>query len=146
MQQGSFDAGILNLTNWVGNELLIVLAGLILAAGIYRYSKGHDADRYFYGALGALLTSGFLRLAEAMTQQASGADQYWTAILTLTNYVGNVILPTFAAIEVVKLVLGFGGVFERLNIGDDWLRHLFAAMMSLMVSGLLREFEHFVTA
>ena len=64
----------------------------------------------------------------------------------MTNYVGNVILPTFAAIEVVKLVLGFGGVFERLNIGDDWLRHLFAAMMSLMVSGILREFEHFVTA
>jgi hypothetical protein len=64
----------------------------------------------------------------------------------LTNYVDNVILPTFAAIEVVKLVLNFGGVFERLNIGDDWLRHLFAAMMSLMVSGLLREFEHCVTA
>jgi hypothetical protein len=146
MQQGSFDAGILNLTNWVGNEVLIVLAGLILAAGIYRYSKGHDADRYFYGGLAALLTSGFLRLAEMMTQQASGADQYWTAILTLTNYVGNVILPTFAAIEIVKLVLGLGGVFERLNIGDDWLRHLFAAMMSLMVSGLLREFEHLVSA
>jgi hypothetical protein len=146
MQQGSFDAGILNLTNWVGNELLIVLAGLILAAGIYQYSKGHDADRYFYGGLGALLTSGFLRLAEAMTQQASGANQYWTAILTLTNYVGNVILPTFAGIEVVKLVLGFGGVFDRLNISDNWLRHLFAAMMSLMVSGILREFEHFVAS
>ncbi len=146
MQQGSFDTGILNLTNWVGNEVLIVLAGLILAAGIYRYSKGHDADRYFYGGLASLLVSGFLRLAETMTQQASGANQYWTAILTLTNYVGNVILPTFAAIEVVKLVLGFAGVFERLNIGDDWLRHLFAAMMSLMVSGLLREFEHLVAA
>ena len=146
MQQGSFDSGILNLANWVGNQLLVVLAGLIIAAGIYQYSKGRDADRYFYGGLASLLTSGFLRLAETITQQASGANQYWTAILTLTNFVGNVVLPTFAGIEVVKLVLGFGGVFERLNIGDDWLRHLFAAMMSLMVSGILRLFEHFVTA
>ena len=32
MQQGSFDAGMLNLANWVGNELLVVLAGLILGA------------------------------------------------------------------------------------------------------------------
>jgi len=146
MQQGSFDTAILNVTNWVCNQVLVVLAGLILAAGIYRYSKGHDADRYFYGGLASLLASGFLRLAEVMTQQASGANQYWMAILTLTNYVGNVLLPTYAAIEIVKLILGFGGVFERLNIGDDWIRHLFAAMMSLMVSGLLREFEHFVSA
>lgn len=146
MQQGSFDSGILNLTNWIGNQVLIVLAGLIIAAGIYRYAKGHEADRYFYGGLAALLTSGFLRLAESMTQQASGANQYWTALLTLTNFVGNVVMPTFAAIEVVKLILGVGGVFERLNIGDDWARHLVAAVMSLMVSGMLRLFEHFVTA
>jgi phosphotransferase system glucose/maltose/N-acetylglucosamine-specific IIC component len=146
MQQGSFDTAILNLTNWVGNQVFVILAGLILAAGIYQYSKGRDADRYFYGGLASLLVSGFLRLAETMSQQASGANQYWTAILTLTNYVGNVILPTYAALEVAKLILGFGGVFDRLNIGDDWLRHLFAAMMSLMVSGILREFEHFVTA
>lgn len=146
MQQGSFDAGILYLTNWVCNQILVVLAGLFLAAGIYHYAKGHDADRCFYGSLASLLCSGFVRLAEAMSAQASGANQYWTAILMLTNYVGNVILPTYAGIEVVKLVLGFGGVFERLNIGDDWMRHLFAAMMSLMVSGILRVFEHFVTA
>jgi hypothetical protein len=146
VQQGSFDTGILTLTNWLSNQVLVVLAGLIIAAGIYRYSKGHDADRYFYSGLASLLCSGFLRLAETMSQQASGANQYWTAILTLTNYVCNVILPTYAALELVKLILGFAGVFERLNIGDDWLRHLFAAMMSLMVSGILREFEHFVAA
>lgn len=145
MQQGSFETGLLNLTNWIGNEVFVVLAGLILAAGIYQYSKGRDADRYFYGGLTSLMVSGFLRLAETMSRQASGADQYWTAILTLTNYVGNVILPTYAALEIVKLVLGFSGVFERLTIGDDWLRHLIAAMMCLMVSGLLRKFEHFVT-
>ncbi len=146
MQQGSFDTGILNLANWVGNQVLVVLAGLIIAAGIYQYSKGRDADRFFYGGLASLMASGFLRLAEAMTQQASGANQYWTALLTLTNFVGNVVLPTFAGIEIVKLILGVGGVFERLNIGDDWIRHLVAATMSLMVSGILRLFEHFVTA
>ncbi len=50
------------------------------------------------------------------------------------------------AIEIVRLVLGLGGVFERLYVGDDWLRHLMAAMGALMVSGLLRLLEHFVAA
>lgn len=145
MQQGSFDNGVLNLTNWTGNAVLPLLAGVFLAVGIYRFAKGHEVDRYFYGALAALLCSGLLRLAEAMTQQATGANQYWAAVLALTNYVGNVLLPIFAALEVVKLVLGFSGVFTRRNIGDDWLRHLLSAMASLMVSGMLRLFEHFVT-
>jgi hypothetical protein len=46
----------------------------------------------------------------------------------------------------VRLVLGLGGVFERLYVGDDWLRHLLAAMGALMISGLLRLLEHFVAA
>ena len=67
-------------------------------------------------------------------------------LLTLTNFVGNVLMPFYAAIEIVRLVLGLGGVFERLDVGDDWIRHLMAAMGALMVSGLLRLFEHFVAA
>jgi hypothetical protein len=35
-------------------------------------------------------------------------------------------------------------VFERLAIGDDWIRHGMAAMGALMVSGLLRLLEYFV--
>ena len=146
MNAGSFQQGMLQLANWFGNVMLPIGAGLILALGIYRYSKGYELERYVYGALGALMGSGLLRLAEVITQQNTGADQYMTTLLTLTNFVGNVLMPFYAVLEVVRLLLGIGGVFERLAIGDDWLRHALAAMGALMVSGLLRLLEHFVAA
>ena len=145
MLNGSFESGLLNLANWFSNVMLPIGAGLILAIGIYRFSKGHDLERYIYGALAALMGSGLLRLAEAIAQQNTGSDQYMTVLLVLTNYAGNVLLPLYATLEIVRLVLGVGGVFERLAIGDDWLRHLLAAMGALMVSGILRLLEYWVT-
>ena len=94
--------------------------------------------------MAALLGSGLLRLAEVISQQNGGADQYMVMLLTVTNFVGNVLMPFYAAIEIVRLVLGIGGVFERLAIGDDWVRHGMAAMGALLVSGLLRLLEYFV--
>ena len=143
---GDLQPGLLNLANWTGNVVLPIGAGLILACGIYQFSKGQELEKYVYGAMGALMGSGLLRLAEVISQQATDADQYMVMLLTLTNFVGNVLLPFYAAIEIVRLVLGLGGVFERLYVGDDWLRHLMAAMGALMVSGLLRLLEHFVAA
>jgi hypothetical protein len=127
----------------MGNVMLPIGAGLILACGIYQFSKGQELERYIYGAMAALLGSGLLRLAEVISQQ-NGADQYMVMLLTVTNFVGNVLMPFYAAIEIVRLVLGIGGVFERLAIGDDWLRHGMAAMGALLVSGLLRLLESFV--
>ena len=143
---GSFQSGLLNLANWVGNVVLPIGAGLILAYGIYQFSKGRELEPYVWGAMAALLGSGLLRLAEVISQQNQGADQYMVTLLTLTNIVGNVLLPFYAAVEIVRLVLGIGGVFERLFVGDDWLRHAIGAMGALMVSGLLRLLEHFVAA
>ena len=141
---GSFQPGLLNLANWMGNVMLPIGAGLILECGIYQFSKGQELERYIYGAMAALLGSGLLRLAEVISQQNGGADQYMVMLLTVTNFVGNVLMPFYAAIEIVRLVLGIGGVFERLAIGDDWLRHGMAAMGALLVSGLLRLLEYFV--
>ena len=141
---GSFQPGLLNLANWMGNVMLPIGAGRILACGIYQFSKGQELERYIYGAMAALLGSGLLRLAEVISQQNGGADQYMVMLLTVTNFVGNVLMPFYAAIEIVRLVLGIGGVFERLAIGDDWIRHGMAAMGALMVSGLLRLLEFFV--
>src|ERR1035441_7267484 len=141
---GSFQPGLLNLANWMGNVMLPIGAGLILACGIYQFSKGQELERYIYGAMAALLGSGLLRLAEVISQQNGGADQYMVMLLTVTNFVGNVLMPFYAAIEIVRLVLGIGGVFERLAIGDDWVRHGMAAMGALLVSGLLRLLEYFV--
>jgi hypothetical protein len=146
MNSGSFDGGLLNLTNWVGNALMPIVAVLILAMGIYKYSRGYHIDPYISGTMAALSVSGLLRLAEAFASQGSGATQYWSAILSLTNWIGNVILPVYGGIEIAQAVLGAGGVFERLNIGDDWIRHILAGGACLCVSGLMRLMEHFISA
>src|SRR5271166_3522120 len=103
---GSFQPGLLNLANWMGNVMLPIGAGLILACGIYQFSKGQELERYVFGAMAALLGSGLLRLAEVISQQNDGADQYMVMLLTVTNFVGNVLMPFYAAIEIVRLVLG----------------------------------------
>ena len=146
MANGSFDQGLLNLTNWVGNGVMPVVAALILALAIYNYSRGLQPDRYVAGALGALCVSGLLRLMEVFARQGSGANQYWEAVLTLADWVGNVILPVYGGIEITRAVLGVGGVFERLTIGDDWVRHFIAGGACLCCSGLLRLMEHFIAA
>ena len=146
MNSGSFDQGLLNMTNWVGNGVMPLLAGLMIALGIYKFSRGGDFERYIWGAMGALSVSGLLRLAEVFARQGSGSGQMFAALLTLTDWVCNVILPVYAGIEVVRAVLGVSGVGIRLNIGDDWMRHAVAAFAALSCSGLLRLLEHFVAA
>src|SRR3984893_18521078 len=146
MNSGSFDGGILILTSLVGKAVMPIFAPLILSRGIYKYSRGHHIDPYIVGTLAALSVSGLLRLAEVFASQGSGTTQYWSAILSLTNWVGNVILPVYGGIESVRAVLGGGGVFERLNIGDDWIRHFIAGGACLCVSGLMRLMEHFIAA
>jgi hypothetical protein len=144
MNSGSFDGGLLNLTNWFGNAVMPILAALILATGIYKYSRGYQIDPYIGGTMAALSVSGLLRLAEVFASQGSGTTQYWSAILSLANWVGNVILPVYGGIEIIRAVLGVGGFFERLNIGDDWIRHFIAGGACLCVSGLMRLMEHFI--
>ena len=56
MNNGSFDGGLLNLTNWVGNAVMPVLAALILALGVYKYSRGYHIDPYIGGTMAALYT------------------------------------------------------------------------------------------
>ena len=115
MNSGSFDGGLLNLTSWVGNAVMPILAALILAMGIYKYSRGYHIDPYIGGTLAALSVSGLLRLAEVFASQGSGTTQYWSAILSLANWVGNVILPVYGGIEIVRAVLGVGEGEEALE-------------------------------
>ena len=139
-----FDQGVMHLANWIGNAVLPVLAGLIIALGVVEFSRGRPAGRYFVGALAALMGSGLLRFAEVLCSQNQGADQYFAALLALTNVVGNVLMPMFAVVQIVLAVLAWGGVLER-SFTSHWMHHTFAAMGALMVSGLLRLFEKFVT-
>ena len=146
MNSGSFDQGLLNMTNWVGNGIMPLLAALMVALGIYKFSRGGDFERYIWGALASLSVSGLLRLAEVFARQGAGSNQMFEALLTLADWVCNVILPVYAGLEIVRAVLGVSGVGARLNIGDDWMRHVVVAFAALSCSGLLRLLEHFVAA
>jgi hypothetical protein len=146
VNSGSFDLGLLNMTNWVGNGIMPLLAALMVALGIYKFSRGGDFERYIWGALGSLSVSGLLRLAEVFARQGAGSNQMFEALLTLADWVCNVILPVYAGLEIVRAVLGVSGVGARLNIGDDWMRHVVVAFAALCCSGLLRLLEHFVAA
>ncbi len=143
MNSGSFDGGLLNLTNWVGNEILPTIAVLILIMGIYTYSKNGNIERYIIGAMASLGVSGLLRLSEAFMQQGSGADQYYTAILTLVNWVGNVILPAYAGLEIARAFIA-SHTTSQLRAKEQWVRHLVTAIGCLSVSAITRLLEYFI--
>ena len=42
---GDLQPGLLNLANWTGNVVLPIGAGLILACGIYQFSKGQELEK-----------------------------------------------------------------------------------------------------
>jgi hypothetical protein len=89
MNGGSFDGGLLALTNWVGNAVMPILAVLILAVGVFKYSRGYHIEPYIAGTMSALSVSGLLRPAEVFASQGSGATQYWAALLCLANWVSE---------------------------------------------------------
>ncbi len=115
--------GLLNLTNWLGNVIMPTMAGLFATAAIYRFSKAHPYSHLGYAALASLMCSGLLRAMESFSNQASwnNPDRYWISVLTLVNWVGNVLLPLYGAGQVVLAVVHFAGLLERMTIGS-WSR------------------------
>ena len=138
--------GLLNLTNWLGNVIMPTMAGLFAAAAIYRFSKAHPYQHLGYAALASLMCSGLLRVMESFSNQASwnNPDRYWISVLTLVNWVGNVLLPLYGAGQVVLAVVHFAGLLERMTIGEAWVRNLVAAMCCFGLSGLLRLGEFWI--
>ena len=138
--------GLLNLTNWLGNVIMPTMAGLFAAAGVYRFSKGQPYSNFGYAALTSLLCSGLLRVMETFSNQAAwnNPDRYWISILTLVNWVGNVLLPLYGAGQVVLAVVHFSGLLERMTIGEAWVRNLVSAVCCFALSGLLRLGEFWV--
>jgi hypothetical protein len=141
----SFDHGILNLANWVGNVIMPTLAAVFIIIAILQFSKGQDFAHSMYGALASLMISGLTRAFETFASQATwnNPDLYWLSILTLINWVANVILPVYAASQVAAMALRLG-VFSLVHPTSGWLRHFVAAALCLMVSGVLRLAEFFV--
>jgi hypothetical protein len=141
----SFDHGVLNLANWTGNVILPMLAGLFIVIAIIEFSKGREFSHSMYGALACLLVSGLTRAFETFAGQRAwnDPDLYWVALTTLINWVGNVILPVYAAVQVVAGALRLG-MLSHLHPSSSGLRHFAAAGLCLLVSGLLRLAEFFV--
>jgi len=141
-----FANGLMNLTSWAGNVIMPTLAGLLFAAAIYTFSKGQSYSHFSWGGLAALMCSGLVRVLESFAQRAAADDpeRYFLSVLALVDWTGNVILPLYGVLQVVITVLYFGGVLERMNIGDAWVRNLLAAMMCFSLSGLLRLAEFWI--
>ena len=138
--------GILNLTNWSGNVILPTLAGLFIAIAIIQFSKGMDYSHAMYGGFMCLIASGLLRAFETFASQRSwnDADLIWASVASLVDWICNVLLPVYAGLQVAAGGLQLAGVSNRFQ-PVSWMRHFAAAGLCLLVSGLLRLGEFFVT-
>jgi hypothetical protein len=146
---GGFDTGLTNMASYLGNVILPIFAGLVLCLGIYNLAhKARSGERYLTATMACLLASGFVRLAEHFGVQASGQDQFYNALLSLTNWVGNVIMPVYAGVNLIRAILSCsnGGMFEFTSMGGNVGRHLLVAIACLSVSAGIRLLEFFVTS
>lgn len=145
VSQMSFDTGLLHLANWMGNVIMPTLAAVFIMIAIIQFSKGHEFSYSMYGSLACLMVSGLSRALETFASQRmwNNPDVYWMALVTMINWVGNVILPVYAAAQVAVGALRMG-MFSYLHPTSGWMRHFLSAGLCLMVSGLLRLAEFFV--
>ena len=142
----SFDNGVLHLANWLGNVIMPTLAAAFIIIAILQFSKRQELALSLYGAFACLVVSGLTRAFETFASQATwnNPDLYWLSLVALINWVANVILPVYAASQVAAMALCLG-VFSLVDPTSGWLRHFVTAALCLMVSGLLRLAEFFVT-
>ena len=142
----SFYNGILNLTNWAGNVVLPTLAALFIAIAIVQFSRGMPYAHAMYGGFMCLMVSGLLRAFETFASQRNwnDPDLFWTALVTLVDWICNVLLPLYAALQVAAGGLQLAGVTNRFQ-PISWMRHFAAAGLCLLLSGVLRLGEFFVT-
>jgi hypothetical protein len=144
----SLDTGLIQMASYLGNVILPVIAGLCLCKGVYDLAhKASSGEHYVTAALACLLASGFVRLAEHFTgASTTNQDQYYQALLSLTNWIANVILPIYAAVDLLRGILSLsnGGMFEFTSLGGNVGRHFLVAIACVSVSGGLRLLEWFV--
>ena len=78
----TFDNGILNLANWMGNVIMPTIAAAFIVIAILQFSKGQEFSHSMYGGLVCLLVSGLMRAIETFASQAAwnNPDLYWISI------------------------------------------------------------------
>ena len=144
------DAGLMNLANWLGNIMMPIYGALVLATGVYKYSKGESIERCFIGVMVCISISALNALAQYFVTNnpsvnigTSSADTYANTFLNIANWVGNVILPVYAGIEVVR---GGMATLETSAMKTDLkpMKHFMSAVMCLSISAIMRLIEYFV--
>ena len=142
----SFTNGILNLTNWAGNVILPTLAGLFLAVAVLKFARSEPYVAPMYGGFLCLMASGLLRAMETFASQRAwnDPDVYWISLVTLVDWICNVLMPVYAGLQVAAGALRIG-VITRIHPTEGWMRHFLAAALCLLLSGLLRLAEFFIT-
>jgi len=141
----SFTHGILNLTNWAGNVILPTLAGLFFAIAVLKFARSEPSAVSMYGGFLCLMASGLLRAMETFASQRAwnDPDVYWMSLVSLVNWIGNVLMPVYAGLQVTAGALRMG-IVSRIHPTEGWMKHFVAAGLCLLLSGLLRLAEFFV--
>ena len=141
----SFTNGILNLTNWAGNVILPTLAGLFFAIAVLKFARSEPSAVSMYGGFLCLMASGLLRAMETFASQRAWNDPdfYWMSLVSLVNWIGNVLMPVYAGLQVTAGALRMG-IVSRIHPTEGWMKHFVAAGLCLLLSGLLRLAEFFV--
>ncbi|MGB6875408.1 MAG: hypothetical protein WBD87_05185 [Candidatus Acidiferrales bacterium] len=141
----SFTNGILNLTNWAGNVMLPTLAALFLAIAVLRFAHSESYTAAMYGGFLCLMASGLLRAMETFASQRAwnDPDVYWMSLVSLVDWVCNVLMPVYAGLQVAAGALRMG-IITRIHPTEGWMRHFVAAGLCLLLSGLVRLAEFFV--
>ncbi len=87
-----------------------------------------------------------LRAFETFASQRAWDDPdiYWVALVSLVDWLCNVILPLYAALQVAAGAVALA-TDVCFHYSSAWMRHFAAAGMCLLLSGFLRLAEYFVT-
>ena len=145
LSQMSFDSGILHLANWVGNVIMPTMAAVFIIIAIIAVFKGTGVLTQHVWCLG--LSLGLRSDASARNVCLAAAwnnpDVYWIALMTLINWVANVILPVYAAVSGSRRSLANGHVLAHPS--HQWLDASFSCSGALpdgfrvaSIGGILR--------
>lgn len=142
---GSFGTGLQHLTDYLGNLILPVVSGLCLVLAVRAYMAQMDGQRYIIGAVAALLASSFARLLGDFTAHGNSANSYYYALVALTDWLANWLMPTLAGLEFARAALTYSGAFEKVHRGQGYGRHILAGILCFSLSGILHLLILFVT-
>jgi len=125
--------------------ILPTFAGLFFAIAILRFARSESYVAPMYGGFLCLMASGLLRSMETFASQKAwnDPDVYWMSLVSLVDWICNVLMPVYAGLQVAAGALRMG-IVTRIHPTEGWLRHFVVAGLCLLLSGLVRLAEFFV--